>query len=128
VAGVKSNILFIGKEMAPLVAISRQLDASAYAISIAQVPCPFGYLLKPRSHQPDGIIVRVAGHENVADFRAVCSANPESTLVFLTDRFPSRPAVARVVDQYHGAILRATESPLAVVASLVALMFQRRVE
>ena len=128
VASAKSEILFVGRDMEPLVGVSLQLDRATHAISIAQVPRPFDYLLKHRSRQPDGVIVRLADKENVADFRAICSAYPESTLVFLSDRFPPRPAVARVVDQYHGAILRATESPLAVVASLVALMFQRRIE
>jgi hypothetical protein len=128
VIGVKTDILFVGKEMGPLVEISSQLDGATYAIAIAEAPRPFDYLLRHRSHQPAGVIVCLSGNENVADFRAVCSAYPESTLVFLADRFPPRPAVARVVDQYHGAILRATESPLAVVASLVALIFQRRVE
>jgi hypothetical protein len=124
---VKTDILFVGKEMGPLVEVASHLDPAAYAIAIAEAPRPFDYLLKHGSHQPAGVIVRLSGNENVADFRAVCSAYLESTLVFLADRFPLRPAVARVVDQYHGAILRATESPLAVVASLVALMYQRRV-
>jgi hypothetical protein len=127
VTGVKSDILFVGREIGPLVEVSRHLDGATHAVAIAQVPRPFDYLLEHRSRQPDGVIVCLAGNENVADFRAVCSAFPESTLVFLADRFPPRPAVARVVDQYHGAILRATESPLAVVASLVVLRFQRRV-
>ena len=126
--GVKSDILFVGKEMGPLVEVSSQLDRATYAIGIAEAPRPFDYLLKHRSRQPAGVIVRLSGIENIADFRAVCSSYSESTLVFLADRFPPRPAVARVVDQYHGAILRATDSPLAVVASLVALMYQRRVE
>jgi hypothetical protein len=128
VIGVKTNILFVGNEMGPLVEVSSQLAGAAYAIAIAEVPRPFDYLLKHGSHQPDGVIVRLSGNENVADFRAVCCGYPDSTLIFLADRFPPRPAVARVVDEYRGAILRATESPLAVVASLVAMMFQRRVE
>jgi hypothetical protein len=126
-SGAKSDILMVGEELGQLVEVSRQLDGSAYAISIAQAPRPFDYLLKHRSRHPEGVIVRLDGNENVADFRAVCSAYPETTLVFLTARFPPRPAVARVVDQYHGAILRSTESALTIVASMVALMFQRRV-
>jgi hypothetical protein len=124
---VKTEILMVGEQMAPLVEVSRQFDGAAYAITIAQVPHPFEYLLRHPLRHPEGVIVRLAGNENVADFRAVCSAYPESTLVFLADRFPPRPAVARVVDQYHGAILRAAESPLAIVASLVALIFQKKV-
>jgi hypothetical protein len=127
VIGVKTDILFVGTEMGPLVEVSSQLDVATYAVAIAEAPRPFDYLLKHGSHKPAGVIVRLSGNENVADFRAVCAAYPESTLIFLADRFPPGPAVARVVDQYHGAILRATESRLIVVASLVAMMFQRRV-
>jgi hypothetical protein len=125
-SGTRSDILLVGEEMAPLVEVSLQLDRAAYAISIALVRCPLDYLLQHPSRQPDGVIVLLTGNENVADFRAGCAAYPESTLVFLANHFPPRPAIARVVDQYYGAILRTTESPLTIVASLVALMFQRR--
>jgi hypothetical protein len=122
----KSEILFIGQEMTPLVEVSRQLDSSDFAISIARVPRPFDYLLRHRTVRAAGAVVRLSAHENVADYRAVCPAFPETAFVFLSDSFPPSPAVARVVEEYHGAVLKSVESPLAIVATLIALIFQRR--
>jgi hypothetical protein len=124
---MKSEVVIVGEALPPLVEVSRLLNPSSYAISIIQAERPVDYLLQRRSHQPEGVIAWLAGNENVADFRAVCSANPKGTLIFLAASFPPRPAIARVVNEYHGAILRTTESPLTIVATLVALQSQRLV-
>jgi hypothetical protein len=123
--GAKTEILMVGDRLGPLMEVSRQLDRHAYAVSIAEAARPLDYLLDHRSRQPTGVVVRLAGNENVAAFRAVGAAYPETSFVFLAPRFPPRPAIARVVAQYHGAILRSNESPLTTVASLVALIYQR---
>jgi hypothetical protein len=126
-AGLKSEILMVGEDIRQMAEVSNQLDRASYAISIAQTPRPVDYLLERHSRPPGGAIVRLKGTENVADLRAVFAAYDGSTFVFLAASFPPRPAVARIVEQSGSAILSASESSLTVVATLLALLFQRKV-
>jgi hypothetical protein len=123
----RSSILLVGPSMGPLVELSLQVDALAYRLVIAPAPRPLDYLLEFGPPQPEGIIVRLFGSENVADLRRVCEAFPESAVVFLCGRFPPSPAAARIVAASGNMFLSASESSIAVVASLVSLMYQREV-
>jgi hypothetical protein len=117
----------VGEDMGPLVEVSQHLHGPSYAVSIAQSARPLDYLLAHASGKPEGVIVRLKGTENVADLRSAVSAYSKSTFVFLTTDYPPRPAVARIVEQSGGALLSASESPLTVVATLIALIFQKKV-
>jgi hypothetical protein len=123
---MKREVVILGPNLADLVDISVQLGPASYTTVVAETPSPFAYLTKAGTPDSDGVILKLNGRENVADFRSLLERFPRTSFVFLASEFPPHAAVARVVSQYSAAILRASESPLAIVATLVALIYQKQ--
>jgi hypothetical protein len=123
---VKREVLILGPSLPELVDISVQLGPASYTTIVAETRAPFEYMSPPGGQAPDGVIMKLNGRENVAEFRSLLNRYPRTSFVFLAAEFPPHAAIARVVSQHSAAILRASESPLAIVATLIALIYQKQ--
>jgi len=123
---VKREVLILGPTLPELVDMSVQLGPASYTTIVAETRAPFEYMSPPGGQAPDGVIMKLNGRENVADFRALLYRHPSTSFVFLAEEFPPRASIARVVAQHSAALMRASESPLAIVATLIALIYQKQ--
>jgi hypothetical protein len=123
---LQTAVLLVGEQLPALVDIALQFDPASYATVVVQSARPLEHLLQPHSTEPAGVILALTGGENVADLQALLNAYPQTTFVFLAPAFPPRAAVARVVAEHGASILRASESPLTIVATMVMQMYQRQ--
>jgi hypothetical protein len=123
---IERGVLLVGEDVSRLTEISRQFDPTTYATTISETGQSLRYLLQPHSTEPGAIILALNGRENVADLSDLFERYPETVFLFLAPDFPPRAAIARVVARNAAAILRLSESPAVIAATLIALQFQKR--
>lgn len=123
----RHEIVLAGNDLKDLVAISLQLDPLDFAISVIDSPEPLEYVLRHVHSVPAVMVLKLTGDEHTTELRAFCEAFSESAIVFLTTMTPISHARGRVIEGAGAIVMSASESPLAVVASALALSFQRAV-
>jgi hypothetical protein len=124
---MRNHVQIVGESLSKISGLAFLFNTSEFAVTVSETASPFDYLLTALPRRPEALIVSLTGRENIADLLSLHAGYPESAFVFLARQFPPSAAAARVVARHGGAILRETESPLVIAATMVMLLSQRRV-
>jgi hypothetical protein len=124
---MKNHFQIVGESLSEISGLAFLFNTNEFAVTVSQAPSPSDYLLTPSPRRPEALIVSLTGSESIADVLSLHASYPESAIVFLARQFPPSAAAARVVARHGGVILRVTESPLVIAATMIMLLAQRRV-
>jgi hypothetical protein len=116
------NLQLIGANLSYLLSLSQSLGSAGRTVTIIENPDPVNRLLDQGAGAPDAAIVCLTGTENVAEVRAVFSAYPAARFLFVSNEAPPRSAMAHAIRQCGGQVVSRRESPIVIVATLVALL------
>jgi hypothetical protein len=119
---VKKQIVIAGPAMSALVELSLLLDKSTYSVFLIEARRPTDRLLLEGAGDPEAIVVYLNGEENVVDIRRLLDAYADARCLLLVPDFPPSPAISRIAASFGAALMRQSESPLVVVATLVTMM------
>ena len=117
----RPHVLLAGESIADLVPLVA-LGAGCWSHDIVESSRPIEHLLALPPTSPDAAVVALSGRENVADLGSLIGSFPTARFVLLYPEFPPPAALARTVRRHGGVILRRTEAPAVIVATLVALL------
>jgi hypothetical protein len=121
---MKNDLVLIGADLDRLVGLSLAIGARTYEVTIVHSDDP---LVDALNHPgaPAAMLVSLAGHENVADIRALLSAMPTTRFLLLTPARPPSAALARIVRAHGDVILPVDEPDVVVIATLIAVNARR---
>jgi hypothetical protein len=123
-SSANQDVVLVGAHVDRLIALSLALGARAYEVTIVRSDEPLVDALNyPGS--PAAMVLSLAGHENVADRRALLSAHPTTRCLLLTPHRPPSAALARIVRAHGDVILPVDEPDVVVVATLIAVNAKR---
>ena len=120
----KVHVLLAGSNLARLVEISATLDPMKAAHVLAHTNSPLEYTGSPSSYRPEAVILELSGTETVNEFSELLLRHLSACFVFLVEQMPPSAAVAKAVG-HRGVFLDKEESPLAISATLVSILYQR---
>jgi len=123
--GMRREIVLAGQDLVDLIAIWRLVDPKEYAVSVLESQRPLERLIARGCRTSAVLIACLTGDENVAELRTFCEAFSETAIVFLSPVTPLRHSLARVIEDAGATVMSITEKPLTIVASAVALSYQR---
>ncbi|HZP25458.1 MAG TPA: hypothetical protein VFB90_00235 [Dehalococcoidia bacterium] len=112
----------VGEDLSELMRLAAGLDRVALSTYVRQNEKPFQSLLESPMAESEICIVPVVNWCNAADLRALFACHPTTRFLFLAAEFPPAPAIARIVDELKGVILRRNESSVVVAATLLAML------
>jgi hypothetical protein len=115
------TVVIAGSDLVRLVGLAVGLGATG-APTMIETPDPVARLTTRPLHFGDAAVLLLTGRENIGDLLAMFKANAGVRSVLLSPACPPHAAVARVVAQHNGAVLPATESPVVIAATLIALL------
>jgi hypothetical protein len=119
---VRAYVLLAGPSLDPLLQLSLLLDKRFYSVFVIEAKHPVRRLLLEGAGDPDAAVIHFVGGEDIVDLRRLLDAFPHTRFLFLVPQLPIRAAHARLIDRSGSTVLRSSESPLFVAATLVALM------
>jgi hypothetical protein len=119
-----SQVVLARSDLGNLVTLSVELGMTLGSPTLVESRHPVESLTQ-RPIGADAAIVFLTGTENVSDLLTLFKANRNAAFLLLTPAMPPHAAVARVVNEHHGAIVSAKESPIVVIATLIALLSRR---
>jgi hypothetical protein len=122
---MRNHLRIIGESLGDIAGLASPFNPREFAVTVSETPAPSEYLLGDSDRPCEAVIVLLSGRENIADVLSLHACHPATSFLYLAPQFPPSAAFARVVARNGGAILRATESPVVIAASLISLMFQR---
>jgi hypothetical protein len=123
---MRREIVLAARNVKDVVDLSLQFNPGEFATTFVEAESPLEPLIESAGRQAAGMIIRLTGEENYADFLALVSAYPVTCFVFLAPEFPPHAAVAKLVSRNRGTMLRTTDTPVVVVATLMSLMYQNQ--
>jgi hypothetical protein len=74
---------------------------------------------------PHCVITRLRTNDSVVDVRELLSAAGSVPVLFLVERLPVRAAIARLIDAAGDATLCEADDPVAIEATVIALLAER---
>jgi hypothetical protein len=122
---MRNHVQIVGESLGDVAGLASTFNPREFAVTVSENPAPIEYLLGDSGRSPEAVIVLLSGRENIGDVLSLHARHPATSFLYLSPQFPPSAAFARVVARDGGAILRATESPVVIAASLISLMFQR---
>jgi hypothetical protein len=122
---MRNHLRIIGESLRDIAGLSPMFNRQEFTVTVSETPAPIDYLLGDSGRPSEAVIVLLSGRENIADVLSLHACHPRTSFMYLAPQFPPSAAFARVVARNGGAILRATESPVVIAASLISLLFQR---
>lgn len=72
--------------------------------------------------QPAAMIVSLDGDESIVEIREMLLSAPRTRFILLARPVPAPPTLARIVNGHGSTIVSQEESPIVVVATLIALL------
>ena len=120
----RSEIVLAGRDLARLATLAIDLGVSFGSRTLVHSSDPVDALTRlPMS--ADVAVIYLSGQENVGDLLGLFKANPGVAFLLLAPSFPPHAAVARIAGQHDGVILPVAESPMVIIATLIALLSRR---
>jgi hypothetical protein len=128
VPAINDEVLIIDTDIRRLMQLVVAFRGTPYSVSAVESIRSVGTAARMAARDPDALVVRLDGRENVVEIRTLLESCPGTRLLFLVPEMPPSAAVARVVRSCGGAILAASESAIVVVATVVSLLTRERAE
>ncbi len=117
-----SEVVIISGDQQALMSLTVAFQGTPYEITSVEPVRTMRTATRLAARRPAAMIVSLDGTENVAEMRALLATSPETRFVFLVQQMPPRAALARVVNASGSVILGCRETPIVIVATLVALL------
>jgi hypothetical protein len=116
------EVVIVGSSEPALMNLALAFRGTPYEITAAEQTRAIRAAMRFAMRHPAAMVVSLDGKENVAEIRELLSASPRTRFLFLLPQMPPRAALSRIVNTCGAVILSADESPIVVVATLIALL------
>jgi hypothetical protein len=117
----QAHVLLAGQCLSDLLTLTA-LNPREWCYEVIETDRAVEALIRPPCPQADIAVVCLTGRENVGDLTRLLDGCPDTRFLFLYPAFPPSAALARLISRHRGVILRSSETPVVIVATVVALL------
>ena len=115
------EIAIVGPDMDAVMELAVAFHGTRCALSVSESPHPMRAAARITADRAAACIVWLTGREDVVEVRSFLASRSGYATLLLAPAMPPSAALARVVRSEGADIVSASESPVVIVARLVAM-------